>query len=706
MLTLMVFLTYELTTAFEFSQMNKTESAPNQTNARNVSTACNLEIKKSSLKKIFELIHQKKANAIALNVWIESLNNTSKKTRLTPTINLANEKGRTLITLILQADFHNCSTVLSSCTTTLIAGVDNVDLVVFERTKACLLWSENNLFDIVVNLLIRELYHDDKKREGSDYQLCVKHIVTLSDNYKDAKYNCCSQLGGKNMLMCSDYSSILLEFYTTYLMIGLFSFFIYVFLALTLEYIDFVPNECKQYKISDSPMSLLSVFNFIFIQGHGPVKSFGRRLVIAAIIVSITLPRHWNLGTYVVVCLWGLLFAFFNVYHFKKEHNLSMLNARSGINRSPIIVLFFRQLQFRSSAKFIALPFNLKFWWNKVKKTEFFRKYFKLNLDNAASNATRYQHVGTIHGVTERTNLLPNRNEPRQVIIHPIMNICKYCLSVVILLTLYLTVVLPLSFLCSGLYLFWLRFGIIPSFNTREASLVTWKRGFMLFCLTLFDVFTLVILYLFFANFFNLVFYLVSGLYLNGGFFSVYFVPVSTIVLYWWTNWRFLVEAKYLELNTKIYKVSKEGITQSVHVTRPEGSLGETSQSSTETDTIRRFKIKLDENGEPLIPKPLYDIVREKFLPYDEILVPFFGGLTFVVIFAYFLYIFMSLAQASGISSSVQIISAMAATSLPFLVNVFWKKYNDEQKKANNLALKYKLKHVLFAVQMKLAEKL
>ena len=205
---------------------------------------------------------------------------------------------------------------------------------------------------------------------------------------------------------------------------------------------------------------------------------------------------------------------------------------------------------------------------------------------------------------------------------------------------------------------------------------------------------TISILNVSYINCFQFVFYFVAGLYLNGGFYSVYFVPLSIILLYSWSDWRLSVEAKYLELNTEIYKVCKKGITRPVHVTRLK-THGETSDFSTVTDSINRFEIKLDENGEPVIPKPLYDIVREKFLPYDEILVPYFEGLIFVILFAYLLYIFMSLAQASGISSGVQIISTMAATSLPFLVNIIWTKSNEKQKEANSLALKYKLKHVL-----------
>ena len=71
-------------------------------------------------------------------------------------------------------------------------------------------------------------------------------------------------------------------------------------------------------------------------------------------------------------------------------------------------------------------------------------------------------------------------------------------------------------------------------------------------------------------NCFQLVFYFAAGLYLNGGFYSVYFVPLSIILLYSWSDWRLSVEEKYLELNTKIYKVCKKGITRPVHVTRPE----------------------------------------------------------------------------------------------------------------------------------------
>ena len=487
------------------------------------------------------------------------------------------------------------------------------------------------------------------------------------------------------MLVCSDYSSVLLESHDG-LLVGSIQFFILYAFPKIIEYIGCFRKECIQYKISHSPMSVSSVFHTIFIEGHGPVMSFGRRLVIAAIIFVTVLPRELDLDMYILVCLWGLLFVFFSVYHF--DHDLTNYYSQAKSDKRLIFLMCCGNL-----TKLIAFPFNLKFWWNEVKRTKFFRKYFKLDLNNGTSNATRNQHVATSHGPTGHTRLLPRTNEPQQVITCQVVNICKYCLSIVILLMLYLTVIFPVSFFF-GLGIMMCRHCfMMTSFVARPIDSVK-KKIIFLWEMAL-GLITLLILILSCINCFQLVFFFVAGLYLNGGFYSVYFVPLSIILLYSWSDWRLSVEAKYLELNTKIYKVCKKGITRPVHVTRREGTHGEISDSSTATDSINRFEIKLDENGEPVIPKPLYDIVREKFLPYDKILVPYFEGLIFVILFAYFLHIFMSLAQASGISSGVQIISTMAATLLPFLVNIIWTKNNEKQKEANSLALKYKLKHVL-----------
>jgi hypothetical protein len=109
--------------------------------------------------------------------------------------------------------------------------------------------------------------------------------------------------------------------------------------------------------------------------------------------------------------------------------------------------------------------------------------------------------------------------------------------------------------------------------------------------------------------------------------------------------------------------------------------------------------IEKDKEGEPIISKKIYNSVREEMLPYDRILFQYFQGVFFIVLFAYVLYILMSLAQASGISGPVQVISTISAASIPFIFDSVWKKNSDEQKEADSIALKSKLKRILLVLR-------
>ncbi|CAB4030106.1 Hypothetical predicted protein [Paramuricea clavata] len=181
------------------------------------------------------------------------------------------------------------------------------------------------------------------------------------------------------------------------------------------------------------------------------------------------------------------------------------------------------------------------------------------------------------------------------------------------------------------------------------------------------------------------------GLFLNGETYINYFLPLSTILFYSWTNWKSSVETKYLVLITNIYEVCKES-TPVQHALANSG--GERNESANDAET-QPHVIKLNSDGEPIIPKQLYDKVRKTFLPYHRVLFYYFQGIFFVTVFAYFLYTMMSLSEKSGITSSVQIIGSMAATTLPIIFDFVWKKNSDEQKAANAIALKSKLKRVL-----------
>mgnify|MGYP002804088037 CR=1 FL=1 len=86
------------------------------------------------------------------------------------------------------------------------------------------------------------------------------------------------------------------------------------------------------------------------------------------------------------------------------------------------------------------------------------------------------------------------------------------------------------------------------------------------------------------------------------------------------------------------------------------------------TFTNNSFVIKLDNyDGEPIIPKKLYDVVREEFLPYDRVLLKYFIGVFSVAIFAYFLFILISLFRTSGFLKA----SKRSAPSLPRRYRLF-----------------------------------
>jgi hypothetical protein len=142
-------------------------------------------------------------------------------------------------------------------------------------------------------------------------------------------------------------------------------------------------------------------------------------------------------------------------------------------------------------------------------------------------------------------------------------------------------------------------------------------------------------------NFFGCTFLFTFGLFLNGETYGNYFFPLSTILFYSWTNWKSSVETKYLVLITNIYEVCRESAP--VQPTTLANSGGERDKSATPVESgverdesandvetsnnnpIRasnRFFIKLNYDREPIIPKQLYNKVREEFLPYDR--VPFY----------------------------------------------------------------------------------
>ncbi|XP_028414798.1 uncharacterized protein LOC114537887 [Dendronephthya gigantea] len=238
-----------------FSRIDKVESIVIGNPANNSSTNCRLHIDyrnyvAASLKEVLQLAHRGKS-AIRLNVWIESFNNKTKLTYVLPRLTWANEIGRTLISLIAAAE-NVPSMLLSSYTSTLNAGLVTLDIVVAEMTEGCVLLPGKNASDFVFSFLLHQLYpHDRVNDDHFDYKLCLW-------NKKTAYYTCCRLLG--RVIICSDFSSItVLDYLTGVFVVALIAFILIVFPQMIM-YISSFPKERTTYKISDSPMSLSSIF--------------------------------------------------------------------------------------------------------------------------------------------------------------------------------------------------------------------------------------------------------------------------------------------------------------------------------------------------------------------------------------------------------------------------------------------------------------
>ena len=654
---------------FESSRYHEIENTSN-----NVSTACQLRIDQTSQKKILTLIHHhQQKNAFELNVFIESSNDTLNRTRLLKGIKWANKMGRTLVSLIAEAE-NLPSMILSSYTVTL-PEVDIVDIVMYEETKDCLLLSRKNTSDIVFSFLLHQLYLHSNADEPK-YELCVRN--TADSGKLMPNYNCCSLLGVKHIPICLDYSSTILVSFSS-LLSGAIYLFVYIGFPAIVEQLDSAKKERLEFKVSDSPMSLSFIFYIIFIDGYGPVKSLGRRFVVAVIIYVTVLPEwdHDYLWSYILMGLWAILFVFNDVYGLNKEHEYSDVKVGSIAS----FLLFHKNLN-----AIIALPFNMKLFWNIVKELPFFHEHREINVVNRTING---HQSATSFPISERSGLL-GQHELRQPNIlrqvdRRLVAVQRYRLYVVVLSIIYL---IALPFLCSICVSV-----LVVRYMFKIAK---WSKC----TLALFGYLTFLLALYSFMKCCALTFSLIAGIYLNAEYYSIYFVPLSIILFYSWSKWKSSVEEKYLELNTNIYKVCRDSIdAPQVSRSTTERDRGETSDHSSDNDNDNingfNFIIKLDENKEPVIPKPLYDIVRENFVPYHDILVPYFQRVALIIVLSYFLYIFMSLAKTSGVSSNVQIISTMAASLLPFLFDVMWEKGSSRRQSANNAVLKSKIKHVL-----------
>ena len=115
----------------------------------------------------------------------------------------------------------------------------------------------------------------------------------------------------------------------------------------------------------------------------------------------------------------------------------------------------------------------------------------------------------------------------------------------------------------------------------------------------------------------NLMFYLVTGLYLNGSFFSPIVVPLLVLLVYAWNTWKSCVEMEYWQLKAKIYEVCDEYCEKSTN----------SSSTTSLSHLVSSYTVNVKEGT---VSKALYDRIRENILPYNEVFFNFFVRMCFI----------------------------------------------------------------------------
>ncbi len=710
LIAVVLVLCYATTT---FAQENSTVQQANSTfigckinrkslNGISNSTGCSLHIDNSIIEEVLKLQHKPTTNIVRLKVSVISENGT--RTRCFPVMewSWANYIGRTIISLVKQAMLFTSPVF----TEILEVGTEKVDIQVMEKTDGCLP-PGNEGSDRVFDFLLHQLA---QSKDTQLYELCRAHV---DKSAHDGTYNCCRIIRGGSLSICDDYSSIVL---TSALSAVIVIFLISSFMVLPFvhEHIINYP-KIKSYKMSDSPMSLISVASKIFCEGRGPAKSFFRRLAFTGLAYMVYFFNFFGLLWFKwLFRVWAILF---------------VLHEQCGL-------------------QMIIAMFECVHW--------IYKKCKKATCTKRENMTTRMKCMKTTCTST------PWDKSIIDLFTHPLSlpyycdcdcdkccdtSYCRYLVKfckemficfIKFVYFLALVVVCLLKFVV---------FDTIISLSWPCCPAESWQK----IVLVLMRVPTLANIVLVAGMISMYAVAIVVGLTLNGEYFSPFVVPVVTLITYLWKNWTSSVEGKCLQLKTSIIEICKKKA-----LAFPlENSENTIAKNNNKPGDLKRFcdalfsclpdnsrnprtweccccnlcsctplqdpdlsfeckslipcmrpklkddkedeelKIESDKHGETMISKTLYEKVVKEILPLDQLLFYFFRKVIFIFLYAFVMFAVMTLARDSGVSNSVQAINGIAGALIPFIFDILFAEHHSPQKVCNDLAMKERLEHML-----------
>ena len=696
-----------LTTSF--AQENSTTQGGNKTTlfGRNTepmneitnSTACELDITDSEINKVLSK-HDNTDTTNIVRITVSVV--TTNKTRYCQETELAwaNEVGRTVLTLIRRAK----DTIFTSpfFTTTLDVGSEKVNIRVKEKIDGCLPSGKRGC-ELIFDSLLRRLSRNNDKHF---FQLCKAHTTRYTT------FNCCRIVGDENMASCADYSSVVVK-WTFPAVMAIFCISVLMTVPFLLQYMTTYPTT-KFYKISDSPMSLVSIASVILFEGCGPIKSLYRRCLFVGISYLVAFnadlkpKRNWTFWLFVA---WSVIFLLVHdilvTYEEGKKECIEKRKLKHKCDHakecSECIQKCKEECANPELNKYLISCFTLPFCF-------LFSLYKRL--DDLLKDKSRNGY----DPIEENTKF--NYNDFKYM-----CSLSLKALMCAVLLILFLLIGCPCVLAFCLLKFFFVNF--FPFFiSSHHGCVKIWRK-----CLAILRVLTFVIIILLSGMIFISVLSLVASLTLNAEFFNPFIVLILAVTAYFLKSWRWSVEAKCLHVKTLIIKISidevaKDKITPQNNV--QEGASANENRLtckdhfldflcsgpsrwrklfSCTPSTIRTWDgdgnekkniIKFDQHGEAMISKELYKTIcsKKSVLDLDHILFYFFRRVVFVCLYSFCLLAVMILARHSGVSDTLQFISSILGILLPFVFDSIFAEH-ESQSNSEKAAMRQKLKHIL-----------
>ena len=732
MFCLPTFLAHENSTLKPENKTSMTFNIDNkESKEKNNLTACYCcRINESEFQEVLQLMYKPTTTTVEIQVSVLSDNETRHFPKMT--WHWAREIGRTVIVSIARAE----ETMFASPIFTLIlkVGIGKVNIQIREESERCLPSGKNGS-DIVFDFLLRQLFSQSK--EDHFYRLCQARDDkrTIYTTYK-----CCQITGVRNLPICADYLSPVVEFALP-VVIAVFLISLYLVVPFALEHM-ITYKTIKFYKTSDSPMSLISIVSKILFEGCGPEKSLFRRSVFAVLSLLVFIPNFYGFSSlqWIFIC-WGILFVFFYDTQMTGEkakeecvENLCQETCRNGNEQECAQKCIKKCEDTCDRTQFdediitcFRVPFLLPFFFLKEKRIEF----------------------------------KPGRNTFLHHLVYNV-SVFFYSLLVLIAMLLYFFLLFPII-IALNLLLFALVGVTIPFVWPRHCHVNALQKWlFPLRFVTLcFIVFFTGMIFLFALS-------IVVGMFLNAEYFHPFVAPILTVMVYFWRNWKSSIEEKCLQLKTIIIEVCKKKADANknrksavkpgarvktgdedeascseivhdlcflwirikdyclsckkkvsgkgrnrdetlilTHVGVDNSASGEIDSDNTPRQNIEnnedkndgreddKLIIKFNKYGEAEISKELYERISKEILHTENLLFYFIRRVIFVAIYAFVMQVLMLLGRESGISSSVQIISAIATAVIPFIYDTIFADPDMALKDSKNEATKEKLEKIL-----------